>query len=373
MTGDILIVGGGISGLTAATALARKGIRTVLVERKAALADEGGIGLSLLANAMRALDEIGVAERCVAAGVPADCLLMHRPDGAFHFENPIARIEGLSWPGATGISRSAFHAILVEAARDAGVTIRCGLTVADWQEQGDLLGVTFSDRSVGRFALMVGADGLYSGTRAQIFPECQPMQTGQAAWRAACVRPAGVDSTHLFFGGRHGVVGVNPVSPTLAYLYIVENAANGTRRDPATLHTQMRAELTGYGGLVARLAATLDDPAKISYRPLEWLLAPAPWSKGRVALIGDAAHANPPVLAQGAAMGIEDAIVLAEEVATGGPVEAALARFAARRYDRVKYIVETSCQLAQWEVDHTPGVDVPGVMHASSMRLAEPI
>ena len=199
------------------------------------------------------------------------------------------------------------------------------------------------------------------------------MPTGQAVWRAACVRPAGVDSTHLFFGGRHGAVGVNPVSTTLAYLYIVENASNGQRRDPATLHLQMRDELTGYGGLVAKLAATLDDPAKVSHRPLEWLLAPAPWSKGHVVLIGDAAHANPPVLAQGAAMGIEDAIVLAEEVATGGPVEAALARFAARRYDRVKYIVETSCQLAQWEVDHTPGVDVPGVMRAASMRLAEPI
>ena len=373
MTGDILIVGGGIVGLTAATALARKGIKTVLIERKAALMDEGGIGLSLLANAMRALNEIGVAERCVAAGVPADRLMMCKADGAVLLENPVARIGGPSWPGATGISRAAFHAILAEAARDAGAEIRCGLMVSAWEEQGNSLGVTFSDESVGRFALMVGADGLYSETRARLFPECQPMPTGQAAWRAECVRPAGVDSTQLYFGGKHGVVGICPVSSTLAYLYIVENAVEGPRRDAATLHTQMRAELAGYGGHVAKLAVELDDSAKVSHRPLEWLLAPEPWSKGRVVLIGDAAHANPPVLAQGAAMGIEDAIVLAEEVATGGPVEAALARFAARRYDRVKYIVETSCQLAQWEVDHTPGVDVPGVMRAASMRLAEPI
>ena len=72
-------------------------------------------------------------------------------------------------------------------------------------------------------------------------------------------------------------------------------------------------------------------------------------------------------------MGIEDAIVLAEEVAAEGPVEAALACFASRRYNRVKFIVETSVQLAQWEVDHTPGVDVPGVMRAASTRLSEPI
>ena len=251
--------------------------------------------------------------------------------------------------------------------------IRCGLTVRAWEEQENALAVTFSDESVGHFALMVGADGLYSGTRASLFPDSRPMATGQAAWRGACVRPAGVDVTHLYFGGRHGVVGVNPVSPSLAYIYIVENAPDGARRDPATLHKQMREKLEGYGGLAAQLAATLDDPAKVSYRPLEWLLAPVPWSKGRVVLIGDAAHANPPVLAQGAAMGIEDAIVLAEEVATCRPVETALVRFAARRYDRVKYIVETSCQLAKWEVDHTPGVDVPGVLRAASIRLAEPI
>ena len=373
MTGDILIVGGGISGLTAATALARKGIKTVLVERKDVLADEGGIGLSLLANAMRALDTIGVAERCVAAGMPGDSLLMCKPDGSLHFKNPIARIDGLDWPGATGISRPAFHAILAESARTAGVDIRCGLTVSAWEEQESALAVTFSDGSADHFALMVGADGLYSGTRASLFPDCRPMATGQAAWRGACVRPAGVDLTHLYFGGRHGVVGVNPVSPSLAYIYIVENALDGARPDPATLHTQMREKLEGYGGLAAQLAATLDDPAKVSYRPLEWLLAPNPWSKGRVVLIGDAAHANPPVLAQGAAMGIEDAIVLAEEVAAEGPVEAALACFASRRYNRVKFIVETSVQLAQWEVDHTPGVDVPGVMRAASTRLSEPI
>jgi 2-polyprenyl-6-methoxyphenol hydroxylase-like FAD-dependent oxidoreductase len=121
------------------------------------------------------------------------------------------------------------------------------------------------------------------------------------------------------------------------------------------------------------LSAQLDDSAKVSYRPLEWLLAPAPWGKGRVVLIGDAAHANPPVLAQGAAMGIEDAIVLAEEYARDRSATAAIVRYSARRHERVKHVVETSCQLAKWEVEHTPGVDVPRVMRAATMRLAEPI
>ncbi len=377
MTGSgnrpVLIVGGGIAGLTAATAFVQRGHKTVLVERKPQLADEGGVGLSLVANALRALDQIGVAELCIAQGVAADALAMCRPDGGLILNNPLPRIGGPQFPGAVGISRAAFHAILANAACAAGVDIRCGLTVTDWQDRPDALEVQFSDGSQGAFGLMVGADGLYSATRSRLFPESHPLPTGQSVWRADCARPPGIDCTHLHLGGKHGVVGICPIADNRAYLYIVENTPEAIRRDPSTLHIEMQKELEGYGGVVASLAANLNDPAKVSYRPLEWLLAPAPWGKGRVVIIGDAAHANPPVLAQGAAMGIEDAIVLAAEYAVDGSAEAAVPRFAKRRYDRVKHVVESSCQLARWEVEHTPGVDVPGVMRSAAARLAEAI
>jgi 2-polyprenyl-6-methoxyphenol hydroxylase-like FAD-dependent oxidoreductase len=371
MTGNtILIVGGGIAGLTAAAAFAQKGLDVVLIERKPALADEGGVGLTLVANALRALDEIGVADQCVAQGMPADSLAMCKPDGTVLIDSPLPRIGGPHLPGGVGISRAAFHAILVDAARKTGVEIRCGLTVAGWQ---DGLDVRFSDGSQGRFAMMVAADGLYSTTRARLYPDCHPQPTGQAVWRADCVRPAGVDRSHIHLGGKHGVVGICPIASDRAYLYIVENAPGVQHLDPTTLHVRMRNELAGYGGHVATLASQLDDPARVSYRPLEWLLAPVPWGRDRVVLIGDAAHANPPVLAQGAAMGIEDAVVLAQEFAIDQSPDAAIGRFGRRRYERVKHVVEASCQLAKWEVDHTPGVDVPGVMRAAAVQLAEPI
>jgi 2-polyprenyl-6-methoxyphenol hydroxylase-like FAD-dependent oxidoreductase len=369
----ILIVGGGISGLTAATAFAQKGLDVVLIERKGELADEGGVGLTLVANALRALDIIGLAEICVAHGVPADSLAMCKPDGTVFMDSPLPRIGGQHLPGAAGISRTAFHAILAKAARASGAEIRCGLTVTDWQDVQDCLDVRFSDGSEGQFALMVGADGLYSTTRARLFPESRPRPTGQAVWRADCPRPKGIDRSHIHLGGKHGVVGICPIADDRAYLYIVENAPDAVRHDATTLHSRMRDELRGYGGVVAETSAQLEDPSKVSYRPLEWLLAPEPWGNGRVVLIGDAAHANPPVLAQGAAMGIEDAIVLAEEYAVDRSANAAIRRFAGRRYERVKHVVESSCQLAKWEVDHTPGVDVPSVMRAAAMRLAEPI
>jgi 2-polyprenyl-6-methoxyphenol hydroxylase-like FAD-dependent oxidoreductase len=100
------------------------------------------------------------------------------------------------------------------------------------------------------------------------------------------------------------------------------------------------------------------------------MLIPAPWHRGRVVLIGDAAHANPPNVAQGAAMGIEDAVVLAEEVTKPGTFEDAMSRFMERRWERVKLVVEASCNVAKNEVEHTPGFDAAAEIRRASTALA---
>lgn len=368
----ILIIGAGISGLTAATALGQRGFEVEVIERRAEIVDDGGIGLTIVGNAMRALDTIGIADACVAAGLPMASIALMRSDGERLTDNPLPLTGGERWPRGTGISRPAFHRILRDAAVKTA-TIRCGTTLTGWSEESESIVATFSDGTTRRYQLIVAADGIYSRTRRQIFPDCRPQPTGQSVWRAAVSRPASLRHTHLFFGGRHGAVGICPISDEQAYLYIVEAADPTVRRDPATLHLQMREQLEGYAGYVRELVPQLVDPALVSYRPIEWLLAPKPWGAGRVFIIGDAAHSNPPVLAQGAAMGIEDAVVLAEELnAARDDVPTALTRTLARRYDRAAFVVETSCQLARWEVEHTPGVDIPGVMRASALRLAEP-
>jgi len=370
-----LVVGAGISGLTAAAALGRNGWTVDLIERKPHIDDGGGVGLTLVANAMRALDSIGVAGKCVDAGVPADRMVMRNPAGDILLENPLPRIGGPEWPGGTGITRAGFHAILVEAARPV-CSMRCGVTVEKWDDGGNVEGgaitASFSDGSTGRYDLAVAAEGLYSRTRALLMPGVGPQPTGQAVWRVSMPRPEGMDCTNMFLGGRHGVVGICPISRDQAYMYIVQ-ADDGLRRDEATLHHQFRAELEGYGEMVRQLAGQIDSPEQVSFRPLEWLLAPPPWGKGRLVMIGDAVHANPPVLAQGAAMGIEDAIVLAQMLNEETDIDAGLARFVERRHPRVSAVVEASCQLARWEVEGRKDVDVPGVMRNAALRLAEPI
>jgi 2-polyprenyl-6-methoxyphenol hydroxylase-like FAD-dependent oxidoreductase len=117
----------------------------------------------------------------------------------------------------------------------------------------------------------------------------------------------------------------------------------------------------------------ITDESEVIYRPFETLLLPSPWYRGRVLLIGDAAHAMTAHVAQGAAMAIEDAIVLAEEVASGDPLPQALDRFMQRRYERCKALVEISSQLSQWERDQTPDADVEGLTRRSFEIAATPI
>jgi 2-polyprenyl-6-methoxyphenol hydroxylase-like FAD-dependent oxidoreductase len=117
----------------------------------------------------------------------------------------------------------------------------------------------------------------------------------------------------------------------------------------------------------------ISDPKQVVYRPLESLFISEPWYKGRVLLIGDAAHATTPHLGQGAAQAIEDAVVLGEEVATGGAVDEILRRFMDRRLDRCKFIVESSLQIGEWEQRPSPSADHAGIIKEMHRITALPI
>ena len=370
---NALVIGGGISGLTAGAALARRGVDVHLAEIKAKLGDEGGIGLSVMGNATKALATLGAAEACVAAGMPADVFTVRAPSGEVVATPPWPPLGKPEWPAQIGISRADFHRILTDAATQTGVKVQCGVTTRSIEQGKERAQVVFTDGRSGDYDVIVAADGIYSKTRAQLFPGGDgPQQTGLAIWRALAPRPEGITTTQLHFGGPQGLVGICPINDENCYVYCIHEALPGERRDPATLHEQLREKIKGYGGLIPGLVAQIDDPTFVSYRPIEWMLTPAPWYRGRVVLVGDAAHANPPNIAQGAAMGIEDAVVLAEELSSSGTFENALARFMARRWERVKLVVEVSRSVAKNQVEHTPGFDAAAEIRRASAVLAEP-
>lgn len=372
MVRKILVVGGGISGLTAAAVLTRRGFETHVVEIKDALGDQGGIGLSIMGNASKALATIGIAQACVDAGMPAEDFTVRTADGEIVGKPQWPPLGQPDWPAQIGISRADFHGILAEAALSSGAKIRCGVTTRSIVSGEDHAAVTFTDGTSDTYDLVIGADGIYSTIRSQIFPDFEgPAPTGQAIWRALARRPEGITTTQFHYGGPQGLVGICPINEDDCYLYCIHAGMPGERRDPATLHLQLREKVKDYGGLVPGLADQLNDPATVSYRPLERMLLPAPWYSGRIVLIGDAAHANPPNVAQGAAMGIEDAVVLAEEISRPGPLADALARFMERRWARVELVVDVSCRIAQAQVDHTPDFDAAAEIQRASEVLAQ--
>ena len=370
---NILVIGGGITGLTAAACLGRQGFTVDLIEIRARLEDQGGIGLSIMGNATKALDTIGVAQRCVDAGMPADTYTIRRPDGTIVASPDWPGLGKPRWPAQIAISRAVFHSILADAARAASANIRCSTSVGAITQTQDAVDVQFRTGETKTYDLVIAADGLRSATRAMVFADpLEPKAVGQAIWRAYARRPDGITTTQLHLGGPQGLVGICPISQDDCYVYCLHSAVAGERRDPATFHLQLREKLEGYGGLIPALAAQITDPSLVSYRPLEALLMPNPWYHGRVLLMGDAAHCNTPNLSQGAGMGIEDAAVLADELTRSHTLDDVLRRFMARRFDRAKMVVDVSGQIARAEAEHTPNFDIKAVMTAASEKLAEP-
>jgi 2-polyprenyl-6-methoxyphenol hydroxylase-like FAD-dependent oxidoreductase len=169
-------------------------------------------------------------------------------------------------------------------------------------------------------------------------------------------------------------IGFNPVSAALMYVFMVQNTPEKVRLPRERRAELAREHLAGYGGLVAEARAQMTDPDQVLVRPAEAILVPPPWYRGRVLLIGDAAHATTPHMASGACIAIEDAVVLAELLRSEQPVAALLERFMARRAERCRVVVDNSLLLGEWQKHpDTPGADPERIARASAALLAQPI
>jgi len=199
-----------------------------------------------------------------------------------------------------------------------------------------------------------------------------PEYTGQCIWRVAVPRPASIDRRHFFLGGPVKV-GLSPVSKDEMYMFLLETrSAPGWMTDERA-HVELSQLLEGYGGALRDIRSGLNGTSRIVFRPLEAFFLPAPWHRGNVVLIGDAAHPTSPQLASGAGMAIEDAIVLAEELDRAAEVAQACNAFMRRRYDRCRLVVENSLEIGRRE-QRGDSVESQTTLVEQSLRaLAEPI
>lgn len=346
----VAVVGGGIGGLTAAVALARKGVEVEVLERAPALTAVGA-SLACDPNAMRVLRRIGLLDAMRTVGVSVDAVEHLRWDtGAVLFRTPLGP-EGEEHFGAPALDflRSDLLRVLSEALPPGVITF--GAEVTAVEQDADGAEVVLADGSRVRADAVIAADGIHSRIRRQLVGEGdEPVFSGTVVYRGLVPRAEAVGiepvSVHRYWVGphRHAVVYWISGGELMAVNIAVrdpheEHLAPSDQADPQ----EVLAYLEGWDSqLLQRVRAcrTIRRNSVYIRRPLDQ------WAFGRVALLGDAAHAMEPFEAQGAAQAVEDAYVLAECLGDADDAETALERYATLRIPRANKVQQSSSDAA---------------------------
>lgn len=246
--------------------------------------------------------------------------------------------------------------MLGDRAIASGAQIRLGVVAEAIDDRGDMAHVRFSDGSEGEYDLVIGADGVYSQTRALILPDAEkPVFTGQAVWRYNFPRPADLDALQVY--NMPTGVGLVPIGEHQMYVYVTTPEPDNSRCEKQGIAAVMRGNLAHCAPAIRVFAERISDDDFVVYRPPEGMLVEGPWHKGTVVLLGDAVHATTPHLGQGAGMAIEDSIVLADELAKQPDIAQALPVYRARRFDRCAYIVRESLAICYGQLGKGTAVD----------------
>jgi 2-polyprenyl-6-methoxyphenol hydroxylase-like FAD-dependent oxidoreductase len=371
MIDKALVVGGGVGGMSAALALARQGVEVELVD-----ADPDwrayGAGISVTGLSLRAFDDLGILEEVRAKGFVGGGIRLRAVDGGVIMESPPIPDAAPPVARSGGIMRPALHEIMSRRVREAGIRVTLGAEIASVVQDAAGAHVGFPDGRDERYDLVVGADGIFSKLRGELFPEAAaPRFTGQGCWRIVAQRPTEVDRPEMFLGGPVKL-GFNPISHDRMYAFILEHVPDNPWFAPEEQLDHVAGLLAAFGGYVPQVRAGLGADSLVNYRPLEWLLLPAPWHRGRVVLIGDAVHATTPHMASGAGMAVEDGLVLAEEISRHDDLETALAAFTARRFERARMVVENSVRVGEIEMSGGDQRDANAMLGSTMHKLHEP-
>lgn len=327
----ILIVGGGIAGLALGRALRDQGFAPEIIERAASWT-AGGTGLYLPGNGVRALGALGVADKVLARAVR-----MSHQRILDHTGRPLAEIDlSKLWNrvgACVGMARGELHRILLEGA--AGVPMQLGATLTALSQGDDEVDVAFADGSSGTYDLVVGADGIHSSIRQLVFGGVRPRHVGQVSWRFLVDHSAAIETWTAMLAPRRAFLAV-PVGPNRLYCY-ADLATHATEDPTGGDLERFRALFADFAEPVPGILSKLWSVDAIHFSPIEEVVIDSS-VQGRVVLIGDAAHATSPNMAEGASMAVEDALVLSRMLATHGSVDEALSAFSKRRSARLRWV-----------------------------------
>jgi 2-polyprenyl-6-methoxyphenol hydroxylase-like FAD-dependent oxidoreductase len=354
----VVIVGGSFAGLAAALALCRVGIAAAVFEQAGALRGIE-VGVVLQITAMKALKKLGMVEKVRAiTGHPIEALQLKSEAGRVLATIPQSpRGRALGTPGFV-VHRGEFLAVLARAVEEWGIPVVLNATCTGFEQ--DPLGVTvrFADGRQERGSVLLGADGLHSVVRREVMGDQQPRYAGYTAWRAmpAFTHPGIRPGILQQASGQGLTFGLYPGRDRL-YWFAGKKTPLGGIDTPGG---RKREVLSLYGRWFAPIRELIEatEEEAILRNDVYDRVPTSNWGRGRVTLAGDAAHPTTPTLGQGAGMAIEDAVVLAKELALtqdlndGRAVDDALRAYERQRMPRTAAIVRESWRIGRtimWE------------------------
>ncbi len=337
-----IVIGGGIGGLTAATALRQAGIEAVAFERREAPeeSDAGG-GMVLWHNAIRALQEVGLAERMQAVGSPIEKMEWFTSDGRSIASWPVAEMNKTFGVSAIGVRRANIHPVLTSALDDG--VLEKGVEYTRFEQDGAGVTAHFAGEREERGDVLIGADGIYSITRRQLAGDEELRYAGYALTFGTLElehelltgdrfrETSGPGARFIFF----------PVGSGHTYWSAIHVAPQGRSEGYRASKSELLEIYDGWPEPIPTVVQATDE-ALMFRRDIFDRKPVKRWGEGRVTLLGDAAHPMTPNLGQGACQAIEDGIVLGKALSGGRDVAAALRTYEQRRIKRTTPFVKRS-------------------------------
>jgi 2-polyprenyl-6-methoxyphenol hydroxylase-like FAD-dependent oxidoreductase len=345
----VVVAGGGIGGAALAGALGRAGMAVTIVERTAAVRDAGA-GLVIYPNALHALTSIDpdLATAVQAAGhvpAPDESRPIVAADGAVVHVDRVGELAERFGAPQVSLLRTALRSTLLDFATDAGVRLRTGVSVVDHVDRGAEVDVLLSDDTTITADALIGADGLYSAVRRRLLGDEPTRYCGYTTLRGRAPTPAQYPSGFIMTADGLGVFAA-PIDARRLYwtAKVAAPAAVWPAKPWAGALHDLLALMSGWPRPIVDVVRHSDPDAPVVVTDINDREPVADISRGRVGLVGDAAHPMSPGAGQGAGMALEDAAVLADLLASTADVGQALRRYAARRAARTAAVVRQSRQ-----------------------------
>jgi 2-polyprenyl-6-methoxyphenol hydroxylase-like FAD-dependent oxidoreductase len=337
-----IIIGAGIGGLTTAIALAQKGIQVKIYERAKEI-KEVGAGVWIAPNGMKIFDKLGIAHEIIAVGKKLKRISVVDVNYKSISVIESAEIEAKHQFGTIAIHRSALQQIL--ASKVSLAQIQLNREFNRYEQNEDAVKVYFEDGSTDEADFLICADGIKSKGREQMLGTLKLRYSGQTCWRFATAFDLPnneEDDMFEVWGNTKGLrVGYSKIDEKRVYVYITNATENGPSEGFSNVKDHLLEICKPFSNTVTNLIQAVPENDIVvtdlfDFKPIK------KWTDGRVALLGDAAHATTPNLGQGACQAIEDAWSIAAQLSTTNNIEVSLIHFQNSRIEKAAFITNTS-------------------------------